>query len=109
MTASTTRRAVVDGRRSAARRFRDLVADFARDLGGEGALSAAELALIRQAAAITLQCETLQIMLLNGDAVASDDLVRLTNASTRILTALGATRHKRQPAHVPLRDRIGAE
>jgi hypothetical protein len=31
----------------------------------------------------------------------------MSNAVTRILTALGALRRKRDPAHVPMRDRFG--
>jgi hypothetical protein len=52
----------VDGRTVAARRFRALVADLATDCGERG-LSAADLALIRQAAALTVRSEELQAAL----------------------------------------------
>ena len=42
--------------------------------------------------------------------LASNDLVRTTNAAARVLsalTALGAFERKRQPAHVPWLDRFG--
>jgi hypothetical protein len=97
----------IDGRRTTAKRFRELVAAFAYDLGGEASLTAAELALIRQAAVVTVAAEQMQTELLNGGAIATDDLVRSTNAVTRILVALGATRRKRGPAHVPMRERFG--
>ena len=97
----------VDGRRATAKRFRKLVSDFGRDLGGTESLTSAENALVRQAAAVTVMAEQLQAALLNGEAVAVDDLVRSSNAATRILTVLGVSRRKRGEAHVPLRDRLG--
>ena len=90
-----------DGRSSMARRFRRLCKDLAADLGGEDSLSAAERALIRQAAAMTMQAEDAQADLLRGEPVDSDVMVRLSNASARLLSALGVARRKRQPAHVP--------
>jgi len=95
-----------DGRSSAARRFRGLVRAFAADLGGDDALTAAERSLVRQAAIMTLKAEDIQNALLRGDEVETDSLVRLSNASARLLGALGVQRRKRQPAHVPLRQRL---
>jgi hypothetical protein len=96
----------VDGRRSLAKRFRALVTDFGHDLGSE--VTAAESALIRQAAAVTVKAEQLRAELLSGMPVTTNDLVRSTNAVTRILTALAALGHNRGPAHVPMRDRYGS-
>lgn len=93
-------RARPDGRSAPSRRFRRLCRDFAGDLGGEQSLTAAERALIRQAAAMTMQAEQAQAALLNGETVATDDLVRLSNASARLLSALGVQRRKRNPAPV---------
>jgi hypothetical protein len=100
----------IDGRRSTAKRFRDLVRDFARDLGGETSLTSAEGALVKQAAAVTVLGERLQIALLNGEPVEVNDLIRSANAVTRIMLALGVSRRKRGGGgHVPLRDRnLGA-
>jgi trimethylamine:corrinoid methyltransferase-like protein len=89
-----------------ARRFRQLVTALANDLGGEATLGTAEMALLRQAAIVTLQCERLQAALLNGETVENNELVRTTNAATRILVALGIQKRKRQPAHTPLRERL---
>jgi hypothetical protein len=85
-----------DGRSRAARRFRTLVTAFADDLGGISELSAAETALINQAAAITLQAEQLQSGIINGDLADSDKLVRLTNSACRILTSLASMRGKQR-------------
>lgn len=50
---------------------------------------------------MTMQAESAQAALLSGDTVEADDLVRLSNASARLLSALGVQRRKRQPQHVP--------
>jgi hypothetical protein len=81
----------VDGRSASARRYRDLVESFTADLGGFG-LTNADMALVRQAAATTMRAEQLQAEIVRGDAVDSDMLVRLSNASARILAALRAKR-----------------
>jgi hypothetical protein len=90
----------VDGRSATARRFRDLAADFAADLGGT--LTTAEIALVRQAALVTLRSEAMLADTLNGATVATDDMVRATNATVRVMAALGALHHKRQPARKTL-------
>jgi hypothetical protein len=50
----------VDHRSAWMRRLRDLIADHVADLGGEDALSTAELALVRRAAMLTLQLELME-------------------------------------------------
>jgi len=50
-----------DGRSVAARRFRDLLDDLARDFGGRAALNTGELSIIRQCAALTVRAEALQV------------------------------------------------
>jgi hypothetical protein len=77
----------VDMRSAQGRRFKDLVRAFTVDLGDE--LSTAETALVRQAAALTVRAEDVQAALVKGGAVDDEELVRLTNAATRILTVLG--------------------
>jgi hypothetical protein len=56
----------VDGRSRHARRYYDLIADLARDLGGN--LSTAEMAIVRQAAALTVRAEELQAAICRGRA-----------------------------------------
>ncbi len=77
----------VDGRSALARRFRDLVASFAEELGG-ASLSASDMAIARQAAACAMQAEALQANLARGEAVDGDTLVRVTNALARAIAAL---------------------
>jgi hypothetical protein len=88
--------AEADGRTRIARRFRTLTEAFTADLGGK--LSHADTALVRQAAAMTVRAEMAQAALLIGHAIDDDQLVRLSNASTRILTVIAgrqSAKHKR--------------
>ena len=88
----------VDGRSAEARRFKDLVSSFAASLGGEGALTEAERALIRNAALLTLQSERLQAAFVAGREVNSEELTRLANASVRVFAALRIKRERKEGA-----------
>ena len=90
----------VDGRTAAARRYRDLTISLADDLGGASSLTETQTALVRQAAAMIVQSEKLQGEVLRGEVVDSEQLVRLANAATRILSRLGL---KRTIVHPPSR------
>jgi hypothetical protein len=85
----------VDSRTAAARRYRDLTMSLADDLGGPASLTEAQRALVRQAAAMIVQSEKLQGEVLRGEVVDSEQLVRLANAATRILSRLGIKRTPR--------------
>jgi hypothetical protein len=94
----------IDGRSSAARRFRDLIAEYAREHGGNSTLSAAELGMVRQAAALTLRAEQLQAAIVRGEPVIADELIRLSSEARRILSSL-RRRHSRK-APVSLREHL---
>jgi hypothetical protein len=96
----------IDGRSAAARRYRDLVADLADDLGGIASLSAADLALVRQAAACTMQAEQLQAAIVNGKPVDSNLLVRVSNTLARTMAAL--QRKSRKTAGRSIKDYLAA-
>jgi hypothetical protein len=80
----------LDGRSAPARRYRDLILQFSHGIAGErGApLNPAELALVKQAAAITVRAEALQAAIVRGEPVSDEDVVRLSNSAIRILTAV---------------------
>ena len=79
---------------------------FADELGGEAALCEADKAMVRLAAAMTVQSETLQASIVRGDAVDQEQFVRVTNSLTR---ALGKIRQKGSPAPAPaLRDYLAS-
>ena len=86
----------LDGRTAEARRYRDLCLSLADDCGGAANLSEAQRALVRQAAAMIVQSEKLQGAILRGEIIDCEQLTRLANASTRILTKLGIKRAARR-------------
>lgn len=90
----------IDGRTASARRYRDLCQSFADDLGGAASLTTAQSALVRQAAAMIVQSETLQSAVVRGELVDSEQLVRLCNSATRIVSRLGL---KKTIVHPPSR------
>ncbi|HEY5064764.1 MAG TPA: hypothetical protein VIJ04_08120 [Xanthobacteraceae bacterium] len=87
MTAPKRLRSVNDRRSTWARRHRDLAAAFTADLGAE--LSAADRAFVDHAATVAVECERMKTRQLNGEAIDLDELVRLSNALTRVRKELG--------------------
>jgi hypothetical protein len=83
----------VDGRSMSARRYRDLCIALADDLGGQDKLSEPTRILVRQAAAISVQLESLQSKIVAGEAVDTELLVRLSNVQARTLARLGLKKH----------------
>ncbi len=105
----------VDGRTAAARRYRDLTISLADDLGGSATLTEAQRALVRQAAGMIVQSEKLQGEVLRGEIVDCEQLTRLANAATRILSRLGVKRavaapdvHDNIARHFPAARRAGS-
>jgi hypothetical protein len=86
----------VDHRSAWMRRLRDLIADHVSDLGGEDALSTAELALVRRAAMLTLQLELMESRWneTNGEASPKslESYQRAVGALRRTLESLGLGR-----------------
>jgi hypothetical protein len=82
----------VDGRSPEGRRFRDLVVAYAEELGGVEALSQQDAAIVRHAAAVTMQSEQLQAAVVRGEKIDEEQFVRLGNGLVRALNALKARR-----------------
>src|SRR4051812_43339579 len=89
----------VDGRTQWMRRLRDLIAAHVSDIGGEDALSAAETALVRRAAMLTLQLELMESRWreTNGEATAQSLLTyqRTVGTLRRTLESLGLQRRSK--------------
>jgi hypothetical protein len=88
----------VDGRSMVARRYRDVAIALADDLGGHDKLSESSKILVRQAAALTVQVETLQTKIVSGEDVDLEQLTRLSNVLGRTLQRLGLKRAIPRPA-----------
>jgi hypothetical protein len=82
----------LDGRSSAARRFRDLVSAFLVDMGGIENCSEIKLGLVRQLAAVTVQAELLAAQMVNGVPVDIPTLCQLASTTVRLSTRLGIER-----------------
>jgi hypothetical protein len=93
----------VDGRSTWSRRRRDLVASFTAGLGRP--LHERDKVLIANAASLIVRCNQLHVPIANGASVDDDDLIRLSNAAMRLLTALGFD--KRRPPPLESRDPLG--
>ena len=96
----------VDGRCAGARRFRDLTRAYGEALGGLDRLTEPELALVRQAAAVTVQCEALQVAIAKGEPVSTDELIRLSSEARRLTAAV---RQKEAPKPKTLADHLAAK
>jgi hypothetical protein len=79
----------VDMRSSRGRRFRSFVDDLSRDLGGLDRLSAVDQSLIRQAACLMIQVETMQGRVMRGEpGIDVDEIIRLSSEVRRCLQAI---------------------
>jgi hypothetical protein len=86
----------VDGRSAEARRYRDLAMSFADDIGGAAGLTEAQRALVRSAAALTVQSEKLQAAMIRGEDVSDEQMTRVANSLSRTLHRLGRKRAQKQ-------------
>jgi hypothetical protein len=77
-----------DGRSATARRYRDVVLALAGDCGGEAQLNESTKILIRQAAGLTVQLETMQSAIARGESVNVEQLTRASNSLSRMLDTL---------------------
>jgi hypothetical protein len=82
----------VDGRSTWGRRRRDLIASLTGEMNRP--LRERDKVLIANAASIICRGEQLHVQIANGAAVDDDQLIRLSNVATRLLTALGLDKHK---------------
>ena len=83
----------VDGRSAEARRFRDILAEIASDLGGFDTLSEAQRQLVRRCALLGMRCEIMEAAAISGAAEIDIELYgRLTDRLGRTLQRLGIKR-----------------
>jgi hypothetical protein len=85
----------LDGRSSAARRFRDLVNLYVIDMGGLDRCSEIKIGLVRRLAATTVQAEMLEARMVNGEAIDIATLCTLASTTVRISQRLGLERRAR--------------
>ncbi len=93
---------LVDGRTRTALAFKATVGDLVSDMGGEAAVSRAELELIRRAAGLSVLAAQIEAEIVNGDEVAIDRYTATINAQRRVLVTLGLKRRARDVTPDPL-------
>ena len=91
-TSNGTRLLAGDGRSLWARRFHDLVASHAADLGGADHLSEAQIALIRRAATLECELELREASLAGGSLCDLDEFARVSSHLRRLWETLGLHR-----------------
>jgi hypothetical protein len=99
----------LDGRSSAARRFRDLVSAYLADMGGLDQCSEIKLGLLRRLAAITVQAELLEAQMVNGKPVDVATLCTLSSTVMRLSSRLGLERVPRDVSGPSLGDMLRAD
>ena len=82
----------IDQRSAIARRYRDLVAAVAADMGGVDHCSEARLQLIRRFAALSVQAEAMEAQLANGADIDITEYSQLTSTLVRVVSRLGINR-----------------
>ena len=98
-----------DGRGPWARRWRDLQALYADDLGGASTLSEFQLGLIATCATLRCELERLEGRLSVGEDINIDALGRVAGHYRRICETLGIERRKRDLTPPSLDDIIADE
>ncbi len=84
-----------DPKTRASRRFRDLLAAIAYDLGGADHLSTGQMQLARRCALISVRCEEMEEKAVKGEDFNVDSYGQLTDRLGRALTRLGLERQPR--------------
>jgi hypothetical protein len=82
----------LDGRSPAARRYRDLVNAFISDMGGIEQCSAIKIGLVRRLASVTVQVETIEASLVNGQPIDISVLCTLASTVLRLSSRLSIER-----------------
>jgi hypothetical protein len=81
-----------DGRSAGARRYRDLVAEFAAEVGGMAALPATTQQVVRRLAQVSVELELLEAQRAAGNAIDPVAFVTLVNSQRRLLRDLKSLR-----------------
>lgn len=92
----------VDGRSLIARRFREVQSAIVSDLGGEDSISEAEMALVRRAVTLVVNCEMFESRMAETGKLDSEAYLPCVNALGKLLNALGLKRRPRQVGPSPL-------
>jgi hypothetical protein len=82
----------VDGRSHVARRYREIGALLASDMGGHDALTEAQKQLVRSAAGLVVLRERLDVKAVNGQEIDAGEYCTISNTLHRVLSTCGLQR-----------------
>ncbi len=80
----------VDGRSTAARRYREVLSQLVSDMGGDP--SEAQIIIARRAATLAVWCEQVESEMANGKGINIGEFTTATNALRRLLADIGLER-----------------
>jgi hypothetical protein len=92
----------VDGRSLVARRYREVAAQIASDLGGADDLTEGMRQIVRTAAGLVVLREDLDVKIINGQKVDTGDYTRIANSLRRVLVSIGLERRAKDVTPDPL-------
>jgi hypothetical protein len=81
-----------DGRTHVARRYREIGALLASDMGGHDTLTEAQKQLVRSAAGLVVLRERLDVKAVNGEKIDAGQYCKISNTLRRVLTTCGLKR-----------------
>ena len=90
-----------DGRSAGARRYRDLIKDFAGELGDPKALPATSQQIVRRLAQVSVELELLEATRASGAAIDPLGFATLINSQRRLLRDFGALKAQPSPRDLP--------
>jgi hypothetical protein len=82
----------VDGRSHVARRYREIGALLASDMGGHDTLTEAQRQLVRSAAGLVVLRERLDVKAVNGKDIDAIEYCQISNTLRRVLVTCGLKR-----------------
>ena len=80
---------LIDGRTRPALAFKTAVGDLVSDLGGDAAVSRAQLELIRRAAGLSVLTAQIEAAIVSGEKIDVERYTAAINAQRRVLVTLG--------------------
>jgi hypothetical protein len=96
-----------DGRDGLPRRYRDIVAELVRHLGGNP--TEPEIIIVRRVATMALWCEQQEQRMAAGDPIDMASFTTACNSLRRLLADLGLDRRLQDVSPLSLRDQLLAE
>jgi hypothetical protein len=86
----------VDNRLVIARRYRDLLSELVADMGGLETMTQARMQLCRRFAALSVQAESMEAKLAQGEQISLTDHSLISSTLCRLASRLGIERRAKQ-------------